>query len=244
MRKHSFTLLFCFFIAFNLNAYSSVIKRPIVKIPAKINLDTSSIQMRSFNGGKIHAYLQDKDFRYNKADVEGESLWDRFWNWFWHWLDEKVFPSEDSHRFFYYLLIAFGVIFLLYVAFKITGINVMTVLGRSAKKIEVPYSETLENIHELKFDEEIEKAISAHNYRLAVRLLYLYSLKQLNDAGLIHWQIEKTNSAYLNEMPAGEKRRLFSLLTMQFEYVWYGNFYIDVNSFQEINTLFNQLNKK
>jgi hypothetical protein len=218
--------------------------KPIAKkIPAVIKTDTAHVQTRSFNNQKVQGYLQDKDFRYNKADVQGESLWDRFWHWFWNWLYGKVFSTSESQNLFYYLLVGFGAIFLIFLMLKISGLSAMQIFQGQAKKLDLPYAESLENIHEINFDAEIENAIGQRNYRLAVRLLYLRSLKQLSDAQLIHWQIEKTNTAYLEELTNSEQRQSFGLLTRQFEYVWYGDFFVDGQSFQNINTLFQDFKK-
>ncbi len=107
----------------------------------------------------------------------------------------------------------------------------LNIFRRKSLSANLPYSESLENIHEIDFDAEIEKAVSQHNYRLAVRMLYLKCLKQLSDATLIKWQPEKTNSAYINELNDVVKRTAFKLLTRQFEYVWYGEFAIDGSTF-------------
>ncbi|WP_448700815.1 DUF4129 domain-containing protein [Mucilaginibacter sp. AW1-3] len=218
--------------------------KPVVKkIPAVIKTDTARVQTRSFNNHKVQGYLQDKDFRYNKADVQGESLWDRFWHWFWNWLYGKVFSTSESQNLFYYLLVGFGAIFLIFLMLRISGLSAIQILRGEAKKLDLPYAESLENIHEINFDNEIENAIAQRNYKLAVRLLYLRSLKQLSDAQLIHWQIEKTNTAYLEELTNSEQRQSFGLLTRQFEYVWYGDFFVDGQSFQNINTLFQDFKK-
>lgn len=242
MYKYLLTLLLSVFLGFALPVYSNLVKP--VKIPAKIKTDTTTVHIRNFDAKQMGAYLRDKDFKYNKADVQGESLWDSFWHWFWEWINQKVFSSPGSQDFFRYFLLLAGAVFLLFIISKVSGLDKSFILRGSAKNINLPYSETLENIHDLNFDDEIEKAINNHNYRLAVRLLYLYSLKQLSDAGLINWQIEKTNSVYLYEIPEGEKRKLFGLLTRQFEYVWYGNFYIDAQAFQNISSLFKQLKQE
>jgi hypothetical protein len=42
----------------------------------------------------------------------------------------------------------------------------------------------------------------------------------------------------LNELADMDQRQSFSVLTRQFEYVWYGDFPVDSRSFQNINTLF------
>ena len=112
------------------------------------------------------------------------------------------------------------------------------------QKASVPYTESLENIHEINFDDEIEKAISLRNYRVAVRLLYLKCLKQLSDKNLIQWQLDKTNAAYLYELTDPVQKQTFGLLTRQFEYVWYGNFHIDSEAFGDINLLFQNFKKQ
>jgi hypothetical protein len=114
----------------------------------------------------------------------------------------------------------------------------MRLFDKDSPQGALPYQETLENIHEINFDDDIESALAQRNFKLAVRLLYLRSLKQLNDAGLIQWQIEKTNSVYVDELSNPNQRQTFSILTRQFEYIWYGNFPIDEQAFRNINTLF------
>lgn len=230
-------LVFCI-VTVSLPTQAAGAKPVIKKTPAVLKIDTSVVQLRSFNTTRVHAYLKDKDFKYNKADVQGESLWDSFWHWFWNWLFGKVFSTSESQNIFYYLLVGAGAIFLIFLVLKISGISALQIFRGEAKKLDIPYAESLENIHEINFDDEIEKAIGKRNYRLAVRLLYLRALKQLSDAQLIHWQIEKTNTAYLHELTDNEQRQSFSLLTRQFEYVWYGDFSVDGQAFQNINTLF------
>lgn len=216
--------------------------KPTVKHVIKVlSTDSSKVTVRAFNKDTLQQYINDKDFQYDEGATAKISLWARFWHWFWHLLG-RIFsvPSGKWTLFTYieYFLLIVAVAFLIYIVLKIAGIDVVRLFKGQAKKVEIPYTESVENIHEISFDDEIEKAIGNRNYKLAVRLLYLRSLKQLSDAQLIHWQIEKTNTAYVNEITDTEQRRFFTMLTRQFEYVWYGNFFIDSASFQNINTLF------
>ena len=66
----------------------------------------------------------------------------------------------------------------------------------------------------------IADALSRSDYREAVRLLYLQTLKQLSDEKCIDWQLYKTPTQYVYEvrMPA------FRQLTNHFLRVRYGNF--------------------
>ena len=102
--------------------------------------------------------------------------------------------------------------------------------------------ETLENIHEIDFSEQIAIALQNKNYRLVVRLLYLQTLKQLSDKNLIDWQPEKTNQTYVSELKQQPYHQQFVSLTNQFEYIWYGEFYIDENTFQPIYQSFQEFN--
>jgi hypothetical protein len=208
------------------------------KLPAKVRIDTSRIQAKKFNAGALQHFRSDKDFDYSGDAVnQGESLWSRFWHWLWNVLFGWV-GRAGFGKFLQYILLAISVLFLAYIIFKSLGIDAVKLIRGDARKVDIPYTETLENIHDINFDAEIENAVAQHNYRLAVRLLYLNCLKRLSDTNLIQWQIDKTNSAYVYELANPEQKQLFSLLTRRFEYVWYGNFSINKQTFGNVNQLF------
>ena len=138
---------------------------------------------------------------------------------------------------------ALGVAAIVFLILKLAGVDPFKAI-RSKSASALPYSEYTDNIHDINMDDELEKAITVRNYRLAVRLLYLKSLKQLNDAGLIHWEPNKTNTDYSNELQNFEQRLAFNLLTRQFEYIWYGEFSIDADVFGRISDLFKDFKVK
>lgn len=242
MRK--LLLVFFLLIGVKLSVGAGVpAKKDSVKIiHRKILVDSTAIVQRQFNGAALKQYSSSPDFKY---DTETSlSWWDRFWRWFWRWI-AKLFDFEGPKAvapIVKYIIGAVAVSFIVYSLIKYMGAD-LNIFRKDAKQVPIPYSESLENIHEISFDQEIEKAMAQHNYKLAVRLLYLRSLKQLSDAGLIHWQTDKTNSAYLNEIADSAQRQSFSILTIQFEYVWYGDFPVDGRSFQNIYTLFQDFKK-
>ena len=215
-----------------------IIGAPGKKVPAKVKTDASKIEVKKFYANAIKIYRQDKDFNYNGEATGQPSFWDRFWNWLWNLLFGWIGKTTFGGVIMKYFLLGLSIALLVYVVFKSLGINAVQMLRGEATKINVPYSESLENIHEINFDNEIERAISQHNYRLAVRLLYLKCLKQLSDSHLIQWQIDKTNSAYIYELTDPMQKQTFGRLTRQFEYVWYGDFPIDKEAFSNINSLF------
>jgi hypothetical protein len=89
----------------------------------------------------------------------------------------------------------------------------------------------IEDIFELNYDKEIAAAIDAQNFRLATRLMYLRTLKELSDRELIQYKNEKTNSDYLFQLSGTKYYRDFFRLTRDFEYTWYGAFALSAEAF-------------
>ena len=226
-----FTMLFALFLTGISNASAK-------KVPATLRVDSSKIDVKKFDANAIKRYKRDSDFNYNGEATGQPSFWERFWSWLWQKITSLFDGIPYSGVVLKYLLLAIAIVFIAYIIFKSLGIDAMQLLRGNAKKIGLPYSESLENINEINFDAEIENAISQHNFRLAVRLLYLKCLKQLSDKNLIQWQIDKTNTAYLYELTDPVQKQTFGFLTRQFEYVWYGDFSIDKDTFSTINLLF------
>lgn len=241
MRRYLYLILF--FCA-TLPAFSKApdIIAPVKKDPI-IKIDSSRVNVRHFDAEALKAYSRQKEFQYPDMELR-PSLWTRFWRWFWHLFDflrPKKVPEGFADWFLLvlkYLFILVGVAAIVFVILKMAGIDALNIFRRKPLAASVPYSESLEDIHEIDFDAEIEKAAGMHNYRLAVRLLYLKCLKELSDATLIKWQPEKTNSAYIEELNDPGQRSAFRLLTHQFEYIWYGEFAIDAPVFKDINSMF------
>lgn len=246
MYKLFLTFLFLIF------SYSVLSKTEKQQASSQINIskvDSSKNNIRSFNQKALDQYSKDPAFIYEKEKSDGSlGWWDRFWTWVWHLIEnlfhqEKETKSSSIPIILKYLLLVLVIIGLVFLVIKLMGDDLANILSKKPAQVNLPYSESLENIHEITFEEEIEKALKQRNYKVAVRLLYLRSLKQLNDAKLIHWQIEKTNSTYLEELTNEEHKQFFSVLTQQFEYVWYGDFSVDHHAFERIRNLFHDFKK-
>ena len=67
-----------------------------------------------------------------------------------------------------------------------------------------------ENIFEINFQQEIDKAVQAGNYRLAVRLLFLRLLKNLAEKNIIQYQQDRTNFDYLMQLGNSVITKVFS----------------------------------
>ncbi|HVW14812.1 MAG TPA: DUF4129 domain-containing protein [Mucilaginibacter sp.] len=247
-----YRFLYLVFFALMANACLGITQKPVHQEPAVLREDSSSVNtVRRMDTAAIKAYSRQPEFKY-KEDIVAPTLWTRFWRWFWNWV-RRIFKSTSPKKggsvsafwavFFKYLLIVLGSAAVIFLVFRLIGVDMQNVFRRRPKQLPVPYSEFAEDINAIKFDEEIERALANHNYRLAVRLLYLRCLKQLSDAGLIEWQIDKTNSDYVNELANDDQRSAFRFLTRQFEYVWYGEFLIDRPVYNDISVSFHDFNK-
>lgn len=92
-------------------------------------------------------------------------------------------------------------------------------------------------------DSLLRNAIKNGNYRLAVRYLYLQSLKRLSEKKFIEINSNKTNYEYVTEIRKHRFANEFASLTLQYEYVWYGEYPVDERLFEQIQNGFTQFNK-
>lgn len=95
-----------------------------------------------------------------------------------------------------------------------------------------------------KYDALISEAENDKNFNLATRYLYLKTLKNLSEKGLINFVPDKTNLDYLHEMETGNYFGEFQSLTHNYEYLWYGKFLIGEKNYQYLKEEFILFNKK
>ena len=133
------------------------------------------------------------------------------------------------------------VLFIIYRLFLADG-----VFRRETKSAGTGKAEAAEEVitPESDFDALIKQSLQNSNYRLAVRYQYLKTLHTLAGKKFIELASDKTNFQYVQEIVNREYQNDFASLTLNYEYVWYGEFAIDKNVYQKIETNFNGLNKK
>jgi len=90
----------------------------------------------------------------------------------------------------------------------------------------------------------VEQAIRDGNYRIAVRYLYLQTLINLAEKNYIQAGSGKTNYQYVTELQNQAFVNEFSSLTLQYEYVWYGEYSLDNEIFERVHIGFKNFNKK
>lgn len=124
--------------------------------------------------------------------------------------------------------------FLLYFIVKyLIGKDGNFIFGKKNKKVVINEEELHENIHEINFPESIAQFERSGDYRSAIRYQFLFILKKLSDKKRINWNPEKTNKDYIAELKQGPLKDEFFNLSYIFDYVWYGEFNIDEQTYQK-----------
>jgi len=152
---------------------------------------------------------------------------------------EKIFASNIFQMLFW----GVAIIFVLFVIFKLFLSNAFfskNTLSRSNVK-EIEEEETIASVSD--YDKLIHQSVKLGDYRMAVRYLFLKTLAHLSEKEFLQWSTDKTNYQYVQEIPA-DKKNDFSSLVLNYEYVWYGNFAINSETFTGIEKKFSNFNGK
>ncbi len=102
--------------------------------------------------------------------------------------------------------------------------------------------ESLKEIEDNPFENDLERmiyeALQSNNYKLAIRLQFIYVVRLLSEKGLISWKKHKTNAAYGRELKGHTFSPKYSYLNSLFEHVWYGELEYSSGDLMEINNSF------
>ncbi len=208
----------------------------------RVQYDSSPLEWRKFKQEPIDEYLADDDFDYGNRPVPGMSLWQRFRLWLSRLINELFYMGTETPigKILVYIIITAIIVYALLKLFKV---DLRRTFYSTTDKGVLAYDVHDENIHEMDFDSLISKAIDKKEFRNAIRLIYLASLKHLSDNHLIQWQPGKTNHDYMAEIAEEELKGGFGQLSYYFEYAWYGDFPISEVQFTNVHQLFNNLRK-
>lgn len=101
-----------------------------------------------------------------------------------------------------------------------------------------------DDIFDISYQKEINKAVTSGNYRLGVRLMFLQLLKNLSEKNIIEYTQDKTNLDYLLQLHQSSYYKDFFRLTRNYEYAWYGQFDINKEAFSSIKNDFEIFNRR
>ena len=197
--------------------------------------DRSAVRIRYPDPAQLRNLQTDRDYQYDRDTAPPDNPLARFWEWLWRKI--RAFLSSEAYQNVWQYVVLAGIAGLvIYLLMKAEVLGFL--FPKRAQSSQLTYENIAENIHAIDFDTSIDEAISQRNYRLAVRLLYLQTLKRLTDAGNIHYKPDKTNRQYVYELVNSPLQAGFEGLTRQFEFVWYGDFPVDEGRFGTIREQF------
>ena len=195
------------------------------------------VETRSFDEDKLQNYLDDPAFYYDRPPPR-PGFFQRLLAWFFKKENSSVLKTLEF--LWYYGKFVIMILVLIYVVQKLLNANFETLFMKKPKQQRLDYQVLEENIHELNFDQLIAEAVEKRHFRRAIRLFYLKNLKAMTDKELIHWRPYKTNYDYQLELTQTNTAlsQPFSRLTYLFNHVWYGNFALNEELFQDAKAQF------
>lgn len=123
-------------------------------------------------------------------------------------------------------------IFYLFVNNKKDGKKIVQINLDEQAPSEIPLSE-LQRL--------LQEALSKGDYRGAIRIYFIFIIRDLSQKNWIQWEKDKTNFQYLREMNGKSEYNLFNQSVGYFEIIWYGKREIDQPTFEKIKPEFTRL---
>lgn len=186
---------------------------------------------------QLAMWQADAAYDYNRELIAPDiNLFESFNRWFAKVMTKifgNGFVAENSE------LILIGIAILLLVLIGWFVYRKHPGLFVHSRKDGLPYTVAEDTIYGVDFAGAIDAALSRGDYREAVRLLYLQTLKRLDEEGRIDWQPYKTPTQYIYEV----KPPAFRQLTHHFLRVRYGNFEADETLFRTMRSLQDEVQK-
>lgn len=197
--------------------------------------DQGTVVVRRPSADQLRDLQSSRAYQYDNEPPPPDNSLARFIDYYWQQF-LRLFNSKAYNDYGQYIVMLALAGFVVYLLRKADYLDFLFPAKAQSERLD--YESSPEDIHGLDFGAAINQAIDDQHYRLAVRLLYLQTLKRLADAQLIRYQREKTNRQYVYELAGTPQQHDFDRLTQQFDYVWYGNAPINGDQFRQIQSAF------
>ena len=205
-------------------------------------VDNDSIYERKFDSNFKRNY-KDSEFIYEEKSQE-KNAWDRFLEWLADIFRNIFnFTSDQTSMSFVVGLLKFIAIaivsFVIYlIAKSIVNKEGKWIFGKNSDKKIINYSDVEKNLQLVDFEKLIATTLQNGEKRLSIRYYYLWLLKKMSANEIIVWDLEKTNSDYLYEIKNPAQKQEFEYLSYLYNYIWYGEFELDDETFYKAKTAF------
>ena len=209
-----------------------------------------SIPGKEFNQKQLQKYREQKAFQYEEVETK-PTFFDNILKWLGKWfykLLEWLFGKRYAGTVLSAIIsalpyiVALLLIFLLLKVFLNANTENIFSVTPVAQAIRMEDDEAI--IQNKDIAKLIEQALAQKEYRMALRYRYLLLLQQLGVKQFIQWEPQKTNHDYEREIKDKSIQQDFKELTYLYDYVWYGNFALDAEAYQQAAIRFAALETK
>lgn len=235
-------LLFCCFTIEAQDTTAVAKVKKVVFTQKNIHVDNDSIVSKAF-AKNFKIKYKDPDFVYEYKTPE-KNAWDRFKDWLASILRNLFNLSSDaaSSNLTAIIIKVIAIAIIIFVIYLITKAILnkegQWIFGKNSDKKIIDYTDFEKNIHLVDFEKLIQNTLKSGEKRLSIRYYYLWLLKKMAQNNLIEWDVEKTNSDYLYELKDQAQKDDFSYLSYLYNYIWYGEFELDDQTFEKAKTAF------
>ncbi len=195
-------------------------------------------QLRNVPDSIAQKWKKEKDFEYANNPV--------------YWQKSKTPDESALIKFIAFLSDSSAIQWLLYtlaaavagyILYQVAVVNHFFIFAKSGHR-KKNSAEDIPERNQDNFDEFINAAAQAKEYRVAIRYSYLKTIKMLSDRHKLKLHAKATNNEYVLQMQSQSGGKEFRLLTAIYEYVWYGGFQPDTERFEIISDNFKQFNDR
>lgn len=184
---------------------------------------------------QIEQWKTDPDYLYDRA--EGPGFWNYLLTRIFYWLGSFV----GNRPWFFYVILAFAGLLVLYLLLRLLDVPVagLFVISHQRTESRLRFADDVHDYTIPKLLEMLQMFRNNKAWREAVRMMFLLYLRELDDKGEITIKPFKTNQEYYREISDSKIKEDFRKRKQLFDVVWYGHVDLDVNQFQQVETLFN-----
>ena len=189
------------------------------------NGQLQNYEFRKFDQDLLNQYRTNGDYEYKVYKEAPKGAFQRFLdnikNWYYRLIRSSA--TRNVINIIFYLCCFVALIFFIIKLFDLETNSVF----RKKETFNDPFQIHEGQLDEIDFKQELQRASQTSQWKLFIRLSYLYTLKSFSDAGEIVVKKGKTNRDYSYELSSQELKSYFYSLSYLFEYTWYGHFEAD-----------------
>jgi len=196
--------------------------------------DNGKVEYRHPPYNKIEVWKSNPDYTYDRD--QGPGFWDYVLSRLFSWL----FSVTEGRPWFFYLLLAIGGLFVLYLLLKFLDVPVsgLFVLSHRQETSGLQFGQDEQEYSPEKLREMLKMYRNNGAYREAVRILFLLYLRELQATGKIVLKHYKTNFDYYREIQNSREREQFRKRMQLFDVIWYGHIDISRSQYDKVEKIF------